>query len=257
MAELPDEIWLRILDTGVRERGLTFQDLCCLSISCRRLDRLSKEEPLWSALLAMEFPLQTVSASKSRLKDVFRIKFERHKALKLAAHRREVLNVESRIASGSRELDEANRQLMAETGKLDVALKELKDLKRARQASVALNVWQPEVVRARQKQIVEQHPVPMESRMHALEMEIRVCKQQIARFSRRAEALRQRLDASKEYLSHLKYHPLRSSQSIADNEGGKVKWKMVKLQGECSGDKVVDQEETYPGHNAVRKRLKM
>ncbi|KAF3780675.1 F-box protein [Nymphaea thermarum] len=249
MAELPDEIWLRILDTGVRERGLTFQDLCCLSISCRRPDRLSKEEPLWSALLAMEFPLQTVSASKSR--------FERHKALKLAAHRREVLNVESRIASGSRELDETNHQLMAETGKLDVALKELKDLKRARQASVALNVWQPEVVRARQKQIVEQHPVPMESRMHALEMEIKVCKQQITRFSRRAEGLRQRLDASKEYLSHLKYHPLRSSQSIADNEGGKVKWEMVKLQGQCSGDKVADQEEAYPGHNAARKRLKM
>lgn len=48
-----------------------------------------------------------------------------------------------------------------------------------RQASVALNVWQPEVIRGRQKQIVEQSVVPAESRIHALEMELRLCKQQI------------------------------------------------------------------------------
>ncbi|CAN6483093.1 unnamed protein product [Victoria cruziana] len=253
MAALPDEIWLRILETGVRERGLTFKDLCCVSISCRRLDRLSKEECLWSPLLVKEFRLQTVlsSASKPRLKDVFRIKFERHKALKLAEHRREVLNIESRIASCSRELHEANRQLMAETRKLDVALKELKDLKRARQASVALNVWQPQVVRARQKQIVEQHPVPIESRMHALEMEIKVCKQQFTRFSRRA----QRLDSSKEYLSYLKYHPLRSSRSIADDKSGKVERELVKLQGESSGGTVISQEEVYSGSDVARKKL--
>lgn len=48
-----------------------------------------------------------------------------------------------------------------------------------RQASVALNVWQPEVVRGRQKQIVEQCDVPAESRIIALEMELRLCKKQI------------------------------------------------------------------------------
>lgn len=48
-----------------------------------------------------------------------------------------------------------------------------------RQASVALNVWQPEIVRGRQKQLVEQCVVPAESRLHALEMELRLCKQQI------------------------------------------------------------------------------
>lgn len=48
-----------------------------------------------------------------------------------------------------------------------------------RQASVALNVWQPEVIRGRQKQLVEQCVVPAESRIHALEMELRLCKQQI------------------------------------------------------------------------------
>ena len=49
-----------------------------------------------------------------------------------------------------------------------------------RQAFVALNVWQPEVVRSRQKQMVEQSAVPAECRIHALEMELKLCKQQIA-----------------------------------------------------------------------------
>lgn len=44
---------------------------------------------------------------------------------------------------------------------------------------MALNVWQPEVVRGRHKELVEQSVVPVEFRVHALEMEFRVCKQQI------------------------------------------------------------------------------
>lgn len=48
-----------------------------------------------------------------------------------------------------------------------------------RQASVALNVWQPEIIRGRQKQIVEQCVVPVESRFRSLEMELKLCKQHI------------------------------------------------------------------------------
>lgn len=44
---------------------------------------------------------------------------------------------------------------------------------------MALNVWQPEVVRDSQKQMVEQSVVPAESRIHALENEFRLCKQQL------------------------------------------------------------------------------
>lgn len=49
---------------------------------------------------------------------------------------------------------------------------------------MALNVWQPEVVRGRQKQIVEQCTVPVESRLNALRMEARVCKKQIETFKK-------------------------------------------------------------------------
>lgn len=51
-----------------------------------------------------------------------------------------------------------------------------------RSASVALNVWQPEIVRGRQKQMVEQCTVPIESRLASLKMEFQVCKQQIATY---------------------------------------------------------------------------
>lgn len=44
---------------------------------------------------------------------------------------------------------------------------------------MALSVWQPEVVRGRHRELVEQSVVPVEYRVHALEMELRVCKQQI------------------------------------------------------------------------------
>ncbi|MCL7027708.1 hypothetical protein MKW94_024570, partial [Papaver nudicaule] len=51
-------------------------------------------------------------------------------------------------------------------------------------ASVALNVWQPDIVRGSQKQVVEQCTVPIESRIRSLEMEHKLCKQQIAVFEK-------------------------------------------------------------------------
>lgn len=49
---------------------------------------------------------------------------------------------------------------------------------------MALNVWQPEVVRGRQKQIVEQCVVNVDSRISALDMELKLCKQQIAGYDK-------------------------------------------------------------------------
>ena len=47
---------------------------------------------------------------------------------------------------------------------------------------MALNVWQPQVVRGRQKQLVQQCTVPVDSRLSDLHMELKVCKQQIATY---------------------------------------------------------------------------
>lgn len=54
-----------------------------------------------------------------------------------------------------------------------------------REASVALRVWQPEVIRARQRQIVEQCSVSVDSRLRTLDMELKLCELQIS-ISRKA-----------------------------------------------------------------------
>uniref|UniRef100_M4D6G4 Uncharacterized protein n=1 Tax=Brassica campestris TaxID=3711 RepID=M4D6G4_BRACM len=62
---------------------------------------------------------------------------------------------------------ELGTRLSEEAERLQAASVEFSNLQRVRQASVALNVWQPEVVCGRQKQMVEQSAVPVS----ALEME--------------------------------------------------------------------------------------
>lgn len=47
-----------------------------------------------------------------------------------------------------------------------------------------MSVWQPEIIRGRQRQIVQQSNVPVEFRINALEMEINLCKQQISGFDK-------------------------------------------------------------------------
>lgn len=92
---------------------------------------------------------------------------------------------------------------------MKTTIAEVSNLRKARQASVALNVWQPEVIRGRHKQIVEQCAVSADSRIHALEMEVRLCKQQITGLDKAYRDERRRLDAAKEQLESIKYHPLR------------------------------------------------
>lgn len=93
---------------------------------------------------------------------------------------------------------------------------------------MALNVWQPEVVRGRQKQIVEQCVVSVVSRVHSLEMELRLCKQQIAGFNKAHKDEMQRLETAKEELAYMKYHPLQDYRLTrkGDNEGDKKRKKL-------------------------------
>ncbi|KAG9458704.1 hypothetical protein H6P81_003212 [Aristolochia fimbriata] len=212
MSMLPDEIWSRVLEFGLEVSGFTFRDLCCLAISSRRLNRLSSENSLWSRLLAVDFPLDASSWTSDlwnrSSKAFYRTRFEKDKERKLAAHRRTVLSVESDIAIRSKNLKDLQLQLMKEEGKLKATMAELANMERIRQATTALNVWQPQVVRGWQEQIVEQSAVPVEHRIQALEMELKVCKTQIAVASKAYKGQKQKLEASKEWLASLKYHPL-------------------------------------------------
>ncbi|CAN0830168.1 F-box protein SKIP24 [Linum grandiflorum] len=90
-------------------------------------------------------------------------------------------------------------------------------------ASVALNVWQPQAVKGRHKQVVEQCSVPVESQLHSLEMEIKLCRQQIAGFQKTYKDEKLRLEAAEKELESMKYHPLQDVNcSSGVREGSKL-----------------------------------
>ncbi|XP_071730913.1 F-box protein SKIP24-like [Rutidosis leptorrhynchoides] len=215
---LPDELWRWILELGVDTSCLSYKDLCCLAMSCRRLNRLSKEDVLWSKLLSFDFPkYPSSSTDHPSTKSLYQIRFEKDKAKKLLAERRAVLRIESQIHEHKRKLHEIEGQLATENEKIKAAIVELENLIKVREASTALKVWQPAIVHSRQKQIVEHCSVPVDSRINVLEMEIKLCKQQISGFLKAKKHENTRLEATKDRLAKVKYRPLQSLEGCSSN----------------------------------------
>nr|GLL25151.1 F-box protein SKIP24 [Ipomoea trifida] len=133
--------------------------------------------------------------------------YERDRERKRLAHKRAVLRMESEVAEHRRKIQELELQLAEEKEKMKSAIAELSNLRRVRQASVALNAWQLDVIRGRQKQVVEQCNVPVDSRINSTEMELRLCRQQIEGFNKALRVEVRRLEAAKEKLASVKYHP--------------------------------------------------
>ncbi|KAL7157620.1 hypothetical protein ABFS83_02G089400 [Erythranthe nasuta] len=216
---LPDELWRRIMEIGIESKTLDHKSLCCLSITCRRLHRLAGDDTLWSPLLLSDFPLDvnytSSSTSNGIFKSLYQIRYARVREQKRLAHRRAVLRIESEIAERSRKIQEIEHHSFEEKEKLNKAVSELVNLRRTRQASVALNVWQPEIIRGRQRQIVQQSSVPIEFRVNSLQMELNLCKQQIAGFDKALRVEKRRLSAAKEELASVKYHPIRDFGSTS------------------------------------------
>ncbi|XP_047060102.1 F-box protein SKIP24-like isoform X2 [Lolium rigidum] len=182
-SDLPDELWARILELGAASAALGFRDLCCLAIASRRLRRLSLHPSLWSSLLSRDFPSQSQSQSQPSSssqqlqldpKSLYKTKFERHKLRMAEARRRAVYEAEGRLLACRKRLTELEGSIRAEGDRMKAAAQELDNLERVRRASVALNVWQPQVVRGRQKQLVQQCTVPVDSRLSDLRMELKV-----------------------------------------------------------------------------------
>ncbi|KOM38633.1 hypothetical protein LR48_Vigan03g201500 [Vigna angularis] len=246
MSFLPEELWQRILEIGIESRGLSCQDLCCVSISCRRLHRLSSEDLLWNRLLSADYP-QTHPSSSTSSKSLYKLRFERdnewriaarrravlRKERRIAAHRRAVLRKESQIVEHSRKLREIQTLVAQETATATQTAQDLSNLLRARQAFVPLNVWQPEVVRIMQNQMVEQSAVAAECRIHALEMELNLCKQQIEGLELFYKDEKRRLDTAKEELTSMKYHPMEQHKTISQRDSKHVKRKKMKIGNSC------------------------
>ncbi|PKU62703.1 F-box protein SKIP24 [Dendrobium catenatum] len=259
MSFLPDEIWSKILEMGAAANRLSYRDLCSLAITCRRHNRLSSDPSIWSILLALDFP-QPISSSSSLpvpSKSLYRTRFERDKARRIAASRRAILIAESQVSVCKGRLKELECQLRKEGERMKGALEELSNLERIRRASVALNVWQPELVRGSQRQMVEQCTVPIESRLSNLKMEVNLCKHQISIFKNAYVRLltlcfallanivllfsqvanfedfwqneqKQRLQKSKEALSSQQYNPLEAYHSnVSRTDSGTKRKKLT------------------------------
>ncbi|VAH81032.1 unnamed protein product [Triticum turgidum subsp. durum] len=227
-SDLPDELWARVLELGAASAALGFRDLCCLAIASRRLRRLSLHPALWSGLLSRDFPSQSQPSSfpssssqqqQPDPKSLYRTKFERHKLRMAEARRRAVYEAEGRVVACRRRLTELEESMCAEGDRIKATAQELDSLERVR-ASVALNVWQPQVVHGRQKQLVQQCTVPVDSRLSALHMELKVCKQQIATYKNAYNKEKLKLNEYEEALRRAKYHPMQncSDTSAPGNE---------------------------------------
>lgn len=84
MSYLPDELWRRILEIGITgsSSNLVYKDLCSLSITCRRFNRLSADNSLWSSLLSSDFPSQFSSTStppNSSFKSLYKFRYYKFK----------------------------------------------------------------------------------------------------------------------------------------------------------------------------------
>lgn len=224
---LPDELWTRIMEIGIQSKTLDSRNLCSISIACRRLRRLASQDPLWSLLLLSHFPSSGDNLTTNKqnnttttFKTLYKMRYTKDREQKRLAHRRVVLRIESEIAERLRKIQEIELRSSEEKEKMNEAVSELLNLHRARQASVALNVWQPEVVRGRQRQLVQQSNVSVDFRINALEMEINLCKKQIAGFDKAFQVENRRLHETKEQLASVNYHPLQDfpSTSFQRNE---------------------------------------
>lgn len=239
-SDLPDELWARVLELGAASAALGFRDLCCLAIASRRLRRLSLHPALWLGLISRDFPSQSLPSSSSSSqqqqqqqpdpKSLYKTKFERHKLRMAEARRRAVYEAEGRVLACRRRLTELEESMCAEGDMMKATAQELDNLERVRRASVALNVWQPQVVHGRQKQLVQQCTVPVDSRLSALHMELKVCKQQIATYKNAYNKEKIKLNEHEEALRRAKYHPMQKSSHTSPPSGNEPQAKRKRLK---------------------------
>ncbi|KAF9593782.1 hypothetical protein IFM89_025407 [Coptis chinensis] len=60
---LPDEMWIEILEAGIRKLILEREDICSFSMCCKRFNNLSNDNIVWSTLVARDFPRDILSKS--------------------------------------------------------------------------------------------------------------------------------------------------------------------------------------------------
>ncbi|CAM6059714.1 unnamed protein product [Sphagnum tenellum] len=230
MGCLPDEIWTEVLKSGVERRVLDYRDLCILALVCRCLRRLSSLDSLWHLACQNDFGnpegeaaaadavvvvpaavSATLAPGKRRVarncKLLYSARFEKIRNAKLAARRRQILRVESHLAVLKKQAKQFHARFLDERSKLSQTVAELKNLEHGRQAEVAVQVWQPQAVRARHQEMLEQQPVNAIAQQRSLQMEVKVCRERIRQFALSRDAAKAMMESTAKELEILKFNP--------------------------------------------------
>ncbi|KAK1319476.1 F-box protein SKIP24 [Acorus calamus] len=196
MSTMPDEIWRKIMEMGVESSTLSYRDLCCLSISCKTLNRISSEDSLWSRLLSLDFH-SFVPTPNRRPKSLYKSRF------RTSSKRDEwigtVCAMEAEVIDISKGLEPLQILLSKETETLmgAVAMESMaSETVRRESETVTVDAWERKIL-------------PAESRIRKLYGEIRACKGHIAILDELCSLQKQKLDKLKGDLASMRYHPVK------------------------------------------------
>ncbi|XP_024403253.1 F-box protein SKIP24 isoform X2 [Physcomitrium patens] len=247
MGCLPDELWTKILGLGIEKEVLDYRDLCSLAFVCRRIKKISYFDCIWRPLWERDQAKLSVGSSSRNLvvepgmarkendakafRDLYRIRFEKVRAAIMAAHRRRVLRVESQVAVLQKEAQQYQLDIQVERRKLVATVAELKSFEVARRSAIAIQVWQPQAVRARQQEVLEQQSVNVGARQQSLQMEINVCRERVQQFEKSLQAKKSAIEKCKKELDSLTFNPsrkLHDSSNTDERPGRKAAPVLVK-----------------------------
>lgn len=117
-------------------------------------------------------------------KEKYRIRYERERNARAAAHCRQVLRAKSRVAILENDIRALEHKLAEELKNLRTAAALAKVVDRSRQAKMALKVWQPSVATRWQQQLVEQMPSSEVAQIETVRQEMAVAREGIQRYKK-------------------------------------------------------------------------
>ncbi|XP_024526335.1 F-box protein SKIP24 [Selaginella moellendorffii] len=209
--DLPDELWQRVILGAVERSRLDYRDVCLISMACRALRRVSELDCIWRLLWDQELgssSSMTEGETAVAWKRRFATRYGRIKLSRQNDYNRRMLRIQSQILLLQREYKTLARDFVLEKRRVALASRELIRADNARQASTALQIWQPQAVRTRHQQVIQQQQlVDPDSHRHNLEMEVKVCREQMQRLQRNLNSNRTKLARAEEELRLLNYHP--------------------------------------------------
>jgi hypothetical protein len=72
MESLSDDVWYKILQTGIDAEQLNHTELCSLAIVNSHFDQLTQDPALWATLLCRDFPCPFLHLSQDPSKALYR-----------------------------------------------------------------------------------------------------------------------------------------------------------------------------------------